>query len=190
MSVVAAGAGRRASYTGLCAFLASVTMFFAAFTSAMVVRRGASRDWKGVPAPSLLWVNTGILALSSLAAEKARRDLRAGDRRRFNIGWTAATALGALFVAGQITVWRQLREQGVYVNSHPGSAFFYVGTVSHAIHLAGGWIAMFYLAIRALRLELGPGRRTAVEVSTLYWHFLGILWLYLLWLFRFWGNWE
>lgn len=188
MSVMAAGAGRRVSYTGLYAFLATIIMFFAAFTSAMVVRRGASKDWKGTPAPRILWVNTAVIALSSAAAEKARRDLRDGDRLKFNIGWTAATVLGALFIAGQITAWRQLREAGVYLNSHPGSAFFYVGTVAHAVHLAGGWIAMLYLNARALRLELGPGRRTAVDVTSLYWHFLGLLWLYLLWLFRYWGN--
>jgi len=183
-----AGAKRQASFTGLYAFLASVIMLFGAFTSAMVVRRGASKDWRGTPAPDLLWVNTGVLALSSAVAEKARRDLHHSERRKFNIAWTAATLLGALFVVGQIVVWHDLRRHGVYITSNPGSAFFYVGTVAHAIHLAGGWIAMFYLNVRALRLELGPGRRTAVDVVTLYWHFLGILWLYLLWLFVFWGN--
>ncbi len=188
MSVMAAGTGRRVSFTGLYAFLATVIMFFAAFTSAMVVRRGASKDWKGTPAPALLWVNTAVLALGSAAVEKARRDLRAADRRKFNIGWTMATLLGALFIVGQIVVWRQLRQSGVYLNSHPGSAFFYVGTVAHAVHLAGGWIAMLYLNVRALRLQLGPGRRTAVDVTAIYWHFLGLLWVYLLWLFQFWGN--
>ncbi|MCC6345235.1 MAG: cytochrome c oxidase subunit 3 [Bryobacterales bacterium] len=189
MNLAMAGSQRRASFTGLYAFLVSVTMFFAAFTSAMVVRRGASDDWKGVPAPSLLWVNTGVLAVSSVLAEKARRVLRAGDRRRhFNLWWTGATLLGALFVAGQVMVWRYLHRHGVYLNTTPGSAFFFVGTIAHAVHLGGGWLAMLYLNIRAFRLELGPGRRTAIDVATIYWHFLGILWLYLLWLFRFWGN--
>lgn len=185
-----AGVRRRAAFTGLYAFFATVIMLFGAFTSAMVVRRGASKDWKGVPQSNLLWVNTGVLALSSAAAEKARRDLAAGNRVRFNIGWCAATLLGAGFVAGQFAVWQHLRHTGVYINSHPGSAFFYVGTVAHALHLAGGWIAMLYLAFRALRLQLGPSRRTAVDITTLYWHFLGVLWLYLLWLFWFWGNWD
>ncbi|HUQ90668.1 MAG TPA: cytochrome c oxidase subunit 3 [Bryobacteraceae bacterium] len=188
MSATTAGASRRASFTGLYAFFASIIMLFGAFTSAMIVRRGASKDWRGTPAPQILWINTGVLALSSVLAEKARRDLKAGDRPRFNIAWTSATVLGAGFVAGQIAVWSELQDQGVYMTSHPGSAFFYVGTAAHAIHLAGGWIAMFYLSLRAWRLELGPGRRTAVDVVTAYWHFLGVLWLYLLWLFRFWGN--
>ncbi|MBI4903346.1 MAG: cytochrome c oxidase subunit 3 [Acidobacteria bacterium] len=184
------GISRQASFTGLYAFFATIIMLFGAFTSAMVVRRGASKDWVGVPRSQLLWVNTGVLALSSIAAEKARRDLLNGHRMRFNIGWAAATLLGAGFVAGQFAVWQHLRHSGVYINSYPGSAFFYVGTVAHALHLAGGWIAMFYLMVRALRLQLGPGRRTAVDVTAVYWHFLGVLWLYLLWLFWFWGNWD
>jgi cytochrome c oxidase subunit 3 len=184
----AAGTRRKASFTGLYAFLASIIMFFGAFTSAMVVRRGASDDWKGTPAPKLLWVNTAVLALSSVAAEKARRDLRNGDRRHFNLWWALATLLGSGFAAGQVIVWKQLDAQGIYLNSNPGSAFFYVGTVAHALHLAGGWLWMVYLAFRAVRLQLGPGRRTSVDVATLYWHFLGLLWLYLLWLFLYWGN--
>lgn len=188
MNVAVAGASRRASFTGLYAFLCSVVMFFGAFTSAMVIRRDASNDWSGVPAPDLLWINTGVLALSSVAAEMARRDLLRNNRIRFNIGWTIATLLGLAFLAGQIVVWRQLRATGVYLNSNPGSAFFYVGTVSHAIHLTGGLLAMLYLNVRAVRLQLGPGRRTAVDVATIYWHFLGVLWVYLLWLLKFWGN--
>lgn len=182
------GQHRRASFVALYAMVASIVMLFGAFTSAMVVRRGASKDWQGVPVPQMLWANTAVLALSSVAAEKARRDLRNGDRRRFNYAWTAATLLGAAFVAGQWIVWQQLRTAGVYLTSHPGSAFFYVGTVAHAAHLAGGWLWMLYLAVRALRLELGPGRRTGVDIATLYWHFLGVLWIYLLLLFRYWGN--
>jgi len=188
MNVAVAGASRRASFTGLYAFLCSVVMFFGAFTSAMVIRRDASNDWSGVPAPDLLWVNTGVLALSSIAAEFARRDLASNHRLRFNVGWTIATLLGLGFLGGQIVVWRDLRASGVYLNSNPGSAFFYVGTISHAIHLTGGLLAMLYLNIRAFRLQLGPGRRTAVDVAAIYWHFLGILWVYLLWLLKFWGN--
>lgn len=187
MNVPLVGVSRRASFTGLYAFLCSVVMFFGAFTSAMVIRRDASNDWSGVPAPDLLWINTGLLALSSIVLEFARRDLHR-NRIRFNVAWTLATLLGVAFLGGQVAVWRQLRASGVYLNTNPGSAFFYVGTVSHAIHLTGGLFAMLYLNVRALRLQLGPGRRTAVDVATVYWHFLGILWIYLLWLLKFWGN--
>src|SRR5262249_37585462 len=157
MNAAAVGVRRGASYTLIYAILVSVAMLFAAFTSAMVIRRGASKDWKGTPAPQLLWINTGVLAASSAAAETARRTLRSGNRRFFNVTWAAATLLGFLFLAGQWTVWRQLRASGVFLNSNPGSAFFYVGTAAHAIHLFGGLIAMSVLCWHALRLQLGPG---------------------------------
>src|SRR5262245_59612680 len=110
MNLAVAGASRRASFTGLYACLCSVVMFFGAFTSAMVIRREASNDWSGVPAPDLLWINTGVLALSSIAAELARRYLLRNDRVLFNVGWTIATLLGFAFLAGQIVVWHELRE--------------------------------------------------------------------------------
>lgn len=180
----ASGAKRRASYTGLYAFLASVIMFFGGFSSALVARRAGAKDWKPVPLPDLIWINTGVLAVSSVVAEQARRDLRNGRRGRFNAGWAAATLLGCTFVYLQIRLWNELRAAGVYMAANASGAFFYVGTVAHAVHLAGGLGAMLYLSYHALRWQLGPGRRTAVDVTTVYWHFLGVLWAYLLVLFR------
>lgn len=188
MAAPASGVGRRTSYTGLYAFLASVTMFFAGFSSALIVRRGASEDWKPVPMPQILWLSTGILAVTSLSAERARRDLRKGQRGRFNLGWSLTTLLGLGFVAVQLRLWDQLRAAGLFVNTHPGAAFFWVGTIAHAVHVGGGLLPMLFLEYCALRYELGPGRRTAVDVTTIYWHFLGVLWLALLALFWFGGN--
>ncbi len=181
----ASGVKRRASYTGLYAFLASVIMFFAGFSSALVVRRAGAKDWKPVPMPDLIWMNTAVLAASSVMAEKARRDLRKGDRTRFNAAWALATLLGCLFLYLQVQLWYRLRDAGVYMESNVSGAFFYLGTIAHAIHLAGGAAAMMYLSYRAVRLELGPGRRTGVDVATFYWHFLGVLWVYLVGLFWF-----
>lgn len=181
----ASGVKRRASYTGLYAFLISVTMFFAAFSSALVVRRAGAKDWKPVPLPDLIWVNTAVLAVSSVVAEKARRELREGNRGRFNAAWTLATLLGCAFLFLQVKLWYQLRDAGVYMNANVSGAFFYIGTIAHALHLFGGVAAMVYLSYRAMRWQLGPGRRTGVDVATVYWHFLGVLWLYLVALFWF-----
>src|SRR5947199_6557684 len=87
------GAFRRASFTGLYVLLAASSMLFAAFTSAMVVRRGLSDDWASMPKPSILFVNTAILLASSAAVEMARRALKAGARTSFNIWWTIGTGL-------------------------------------------------------------------------------------------------
>ena len=181
------GAFRRASFTGLYVLLASSTMLFAAFTSAMVVRRGLGDDWVSMPKPPILLVNTGILLASSVALEVARRALRAGGRAKFNGWWTAGTALGMLFLAGQAVAWNQLNSASVLISNNPSNSFFYVLTVSHAVHLLGGVSALFYVDIQALRLSLGPAKRTAIDISAIFWHFLDGLWLYLMVLIYFWG---
>ena len=181
------GSSRGASFTGLYVLLASSTMIFAAFTSAMVVRRGLSGDWVSMHKPPVLWINTAILLASSIALELARRALRSRARERFNAWWTIGTALGLLFLGGQALAWQQLRNSGVLISTNPSSAFFYVLTASHAMHLLAGVIALLYVDVQALRLSLGPAKRTAIDISTIFWHFLDALWLYLMALFYLWG---
>jgi cytochrome c oxidase subunit 3 len=181
------GMQRRATFTGVYVLLAAVTMIFAAFTSAMVVRRGLAGDWVSVRLPGVLWANTVVLLASSAALEAARRGLRRGDRTAFNRYWSGATALGFLFLGGQYLAWRQLAAAGVYLATNPASSFFYLLTAAHALHVLGGLAALGYIEVKALRLQMGPGKRTAADVSALYWHFLDGLWIYLLLLFRIWG---
>jgi cytochrome c oxidase subunit 3 len=180
------GKRRRASLTGIYVVLAAVTMFFAALTSALVVRRGIGA-WTEIPLPPVLWLNTAVLVVSSAALELAQRSLNRGVRDAVNRWWTAGTALGLLFLGGQYYAWRQVAATGVTAASSPGGAFFYLFTFAHAVHVLGGVAALLYIEVQALRLQLGPGKRTAVEVTRLYWHFLAGLWIYLMLLFTFWG---
>lgn len=165
------GAHRRASITGLMVLLAASVMLFAAFTSAFFVRRGLSNDWVDTPIPGILWINTGVLVVSSVVIELARRALHAGKRAAFNRYWTSATIMGVLFLGGQYLAWRQLNAAGYYLASNPSSSFFFVLTCSHAVHLLGGLSALGYIDVQALLLRLGPGKRTAVDVSAYFWHF-------------------
>jgi cytochrome c oxidase subunit 3 len=173
--------------TGLMVLLAAVVMFFAAMTSAFIVRRGLSNDWVTTRMPGLLWLNTIVLLASSAMLEMARRALKAGRRESFSRLWAVGSALGVLFLAGQYGAWLQLRERGVYIATNPSSSFFYVLTAAHALHLLGGVAALLYVSVQAFRLRLGPGKRTAIDVSAVYWHFLDGLWVYLLILFLVWG---
>src|SRR5262245_34038092 len=100
------GANRRASFTGLFVLLAASTMVFAAFTSALVVRRGTGTDWVSMPKPPILLVNTAVLLVSSLMLDLSRRALKNRNRSRFNLWWTVATGLGVLFLLGQGLAWR------------------------------------------------------------------------------------
>ena len=180
-------ASRSASFIGLFVLLAGCVMVFGAFTGAFVFRRGLSGDWASMPKPPILFVNTAILLASSFALEVARRALKAGNRSKFNSWWSAGTVMGVLFLLGQALAWSQLKDLGIYVATSPSSSFFYVLTASHAVHLLGGVAALAYVAIQSRRLSLGPARRTIVDISAIFWHFLDGLWVYLMVLFYVWG---
>jgi cytochrome c oxidase subunit 3 len=181
------GASRGASFIGLFVLLAGCIMVFAAFTGAFVFRRGLSGDWASMPKPPILFLNTAVLLASSLALEMARRALKAGIPSKFNSWWSAGAVLGVLFLLGQALAWSQLKGLGIYVATSPTSSFFYVLTASHAFHLLGGVAALIYVAVQSLRSSLGPPRRTIVDVSAIFWHFLDGLWVYLMVLFYVWG---
>ena len=166
------------AYLGLSLFLATVTMLFAGFTSAILVRRTAS-DWQPIPTPGLLWLNTALLLSSSLTMERMRV-LARQERWKAMRRWLLATALlGLLFLTGQIGAWQQLAARGLYLSSNPRSSFFYILTGTHGVHLLGGLFALAYLLLRFLPGSPAPPRTTALNLCAVYWHFLDGLWIYL-----------
>ena len=165
---------------GLLAFMGTVSMLFIGFTSAYILRR-ASFDWRPLAAPPVLWLNTGILALSSVALEVARRRLRGWDLASAQRWGTATAALGLAFLAGQFVGWQQLRAVGVFLASNPHSSFFYVLTGVHALHLLGGLAWGLVVVARLRSMTLTPGE-DGLGLFATFWHFLGALWLYLLFL--------
>lgn len=181
------GSDRRASLVGLLLLLVSTGIIFLALVIAFVARRLMGDDWIPTPKPPILWVNTGILIASSVALDLARRALKARKRVNFNRWWTAATALGGVFLVGQAIAWSQLRAEGIYVATNPSSSFFYVLTAVHALHLIGGMTALTWVDIQALRLRLGPAKRTAIDVCAIFWHFLDVLWIMLMAIFYLWA---
>ncbi len=185
------GGSRRVSFTGLYVMMAAIVMFFAALTSAFVFRRQFSETsvklWKHTPLPWIVWINSVLLAASSAALEIGRRALRAGHRDAFTRYWTAGTLLGIAFLGGQVLAWLQVYHAGYLVKSNASAGFFYIFTVGHAAHLLGGVVALLYVAVQAWRLRLGPGKRTAADVSAVYWHFLLGLWVYLIAVLAIWG---
>lgn len=167
---------------GLWIFLATVTMLFAAFSSAYIVR-GTRPDWQQTAMPSLLWLNTAVLLASSATLEVARARRWA---QRAPAGWLLASALlGAGFFLGQLTVWRQLADSGVYVQTNPFSSFFYILTGLHGLHLLGGLALLFHLLFSGIRARQAADARKLqalrgqTELCATYWHFLGALWIYL-----------
>jgi cytochrome c oxidase subunit 3 len=166
--------------TGMWMALVAIVMLFAAFTSALVVRKGGSSDWTSIALPQILYLNTLILLASSVALEVARRALATGMVRRFKISLDAAAILGVAFLGGQFIAWTQLAARGVFLATNPSSSFFYLLTGAHALHLLGGITALFYLVYRAPQLASGVKKPVAVDVTAIYWHFMDGLWIYLL----------
>jgi cytochrome c oxidase subunit 3 len=155
-------------------------MFVIELTAAFVVLRTENlHTWSRIHLPGILWVNTGVLLLSSVTLEMARRRLSMDDATGFRRMWLLTTSLGLLFVGGQAIAWRQLAAEGAYQTSRLASSFFYVFTALHAAHLLGGVCALLYVGLR----DFDAGRVTrpvAAEVTSYYWHFMDGLWLFLL----------
>ncbi|MDQ1473382.1 MAG: cytochrome c oxidase subunit [Bryobacterales bacterium] len=182
------GGARSAAFIGIVVLMCASAMTFSALVSAMVVRRGLNAtDWHRISLPHILWWNTGILLLSSVAIDLARRLLRRGKRTEFNYAWTAGTVLGTLFLIGQVVAWNQVAGDGFRLQHSLSAAFFYVLTWAHAAHVVGALGAVGYVEYRAVRYQLGPANRTVVDVSAMFWHFLDVLWLGLMALFAFWS---
>jgi cytochrome c oxidase subunit 3 len=185
-------------------------MLFVAFTSAYIVRQGLPtfdpntntvvHDWIPVPLPTLLFlINTGVLLLSSVTIEYARRQLARqvalepvhsipgvslGTERK--LPWLALTiVLGLCFLAGQWLAWRDLAARGFYVATGPSSSFIYLLTGAHAVHLLGGILALLVAGAAVVLDRPLASRRIVVDVTAWYWHFMALLWIYILALLEF-----
>ncbi len=171
------------SSTGIWVVLFATTMMFAAFTSALIVRKGSSLDWQTFTLPSILYFNTLLLLASSVTLEVSRRRVATfmgGLKSQVEspVRWLYITLfLGLLFVAGQYAAWSQLSAQGLYLATNPSSSFFYVLTATHALHVLGGLGGLIYV-IR--KLNKSALRRNTLDATARYWHFMDVLWLYLI----------
>ena len=170
---------------GMWVALASMAMLFTSLSSAYVVRSGVSADWLPLTVPRAMYGSTALILLSSIAIEIARRKLRQGLTASYSKYLLLTGFLGFGFLGSQLIVWRQLAKQGVYLGSNPYNSFFYLLTGAHAVHLAGGLLALGFLWFRSSRLSVAKRQATADAVS-IYWHFMDALWIYLFLLLFLW----
>ncbi len=190
---------RRRYRLGVMIGMAAIVMFFVSLTSAYIVRQGIGNwdertgqyvtDWQAMRVPGILWMNTLILLLSSGTMEMARRRTleRAVTAQQFGIDgeqrsipWLGITVvLGFGFLVGQALAWKELRLQGVFVDTNPSSSFFYVLTISHGLHLLGGVLALLYASVTSVLSRPLDTKAIVVDVTALYWHFMDALWIYI-----------
>jgi len=164
--------------TGVLYAIVSIVSLFVTLTALLAIRWVASKEWRPIELPKILYANTIVLVVSSLTLQVARVHL--DDARRFGRYAGMTLGLGLAFVAGQLFAWRQLVVDGVYVASNPGSALFYTITAAHAVHLLGGILALLWLVSRTRDLRARGKLGLAAEVVGIYWHFMDGLWVYLM----------
>ena len=155
---------------GLGVLLAALGSLFALFISAYLMRMQVF-DWRPVPKPALLWINSGVLMLSSAALQWARGAADRRDRRGMRTGLFAAAAAALVFLAGQLVAWGQLTATGYFLTSNPASSFFYLITALHGVHLIGGLVALGAVTVKGMARGRSPA--AAAEPRSLQ-HVLGL----------------
>jgi cytochrome c oxidase subunit III len=165
--------------TAIILAMISIVMFFMGVVAAFIFLRATNHRWVPLHLPAIVWFNTLVLLASSGVIELARRRLAQPNVREFRQLWSGATALGVLFLAGQLVAWRELIAKGFYVATNQASSFFYVFTGLHGVHLLGGICALLYVSFRKFE-RARVSRAVAAEVVSYYWHFMDGLWLFLL----------
>lgn len=175
-----------AARIGLRIYFAIATMLFLLLTMAYVMRMGMAghgmsmgdgNDWQVMPKPRLLWFNTGVLVLSSVAWQWARMAGHRGRLDGLRTGLIAGGALALLFLAGQITVWRELAASGYLLTSNVANAFFYLITAIHGAHILGGLFVWARTTARVVQGAEPAEVQLSVELCAVYWHFLLLVWL-------------
>lgn len=169
---------------GLWVFLAVVASLFGLFTSAYHMRAEYA-DWQHLSVPSLLWLNTAVLVLASVAFQWAWSASSRGRIDAVRDGLTAGAVLTMLFLLLQLVAWRQMVTEGYVAQANASNAFFYLLTGLHGLHLLGGlWVwgktaPRFWAGLDADDAEAVGRVRLRVELCTIYWHFLLLVWLVL-----------
>jgi cytochrome c oxidase subunit III len=176
--------------TGMWVALASMAMLFTSLSSAYIVRSATAYDWVPVKMPKAVFVSTALLLISSVTIEISRRKLKASLHDAYARYLLITVLLGLVFLASQLSAWRQLSAQGVFLSSHPHSSFFYLLTGAHGVHLAGGLLVLIFLWVRSRREPGTPlvaaKRQAAADAVSIYWHFMDALWIYLFLLLLLW----
>lgn len=169
---------RQSLRLALMVLIAVITSLFGLFLSAYLMRMEYA-DWRPMPEPALLWLNTGVLVLCSIAMQWAYFAARRRQLQTLKLTLGAGGVLSLSFITGQYVVWEQLTAGGYYLSSNPASAFFFLLTAAHALHLLGGLVAWGRTVVRLwggaepARVQLG------VELCAVYWHFLLVVWVVL-----------
>ena len=162
-------------------FIVSITMMFAAFTSAYIVRRSEG-NWQDFALPAGMLVNTILLVLSSISLQYGYFAAKKDNLKALKTALFVTFALGVAFLLGQWSVWSELVDNKIFfggATANPSGSFLYVLTGVHGFHLVTGLIYLIIVLNSAFRFKVHSKNMLQLEMCTTYWHFLGALWIYL-----------
>ena len=165
--------------------MGSILMFFGGLTSAYIVRKPEG-NWLEFVLPEYFTFSTVIIVLSSVVLFFVKGQLRKNNSA-FQLV-LSVLLLGLLFTFFQFKGWQQLIAQGVYLTgegSNASGSFLYVLTLAHLVHLFGGLIALLYVTIQSKKKIFTIENSLAIDLTSLYWHFLALLWLFVFALLNF-----
>ncbi|MFB3053768.1 MAG: cytochrome c oxidase subunit 3 [Alphaproteobacteria bacterium] len=163
---------------GLRVFIAVATVVFS-LTIVTYADRMLAADWRALPEPLVLWLNTALLIMSSVAFQRAWNSAKRGQMDGVKSGMLLAGGFAFAFLIGQFIAWRQMIGLGYFAATNPANAFFFLVTALHAVHLLGGLVAWVRASAKLRRGDALDKVRLSVELCTIYWHFLLIIWLLL-----------
>jgi cytochrome c oxidase subunit 3 len=159
--------------------LAGIIMFFAALMSGYIVRQ-AEGNWLVFEIPSMFYVSTVVILLSSLTMELSKSAIRKDDTKKSYQYLTYTLALGLVFVVCQLMGWNQLVANNIHFSGgNPSESFFYAMSGLHLGHLAFGVISMLVTTYKAKKNRYSSKNYLGISLCAIYWHFLDFLWLIL-----------
>lgn len=159
--------------------IGSILMMFAGLTSAYIVKRNMA-NWISFELPNAFWISTAVVALSSVVMVMAVKAFKNRRLSNYRLLLLASFVLGLIFIFTQILGFSQLVNQGVSLGKTSSVDFLYVIVGLHALHVLGGVIVLIVMLLKAFSAKTRTYAQVPVDLISTYWHFVGILWAYLL----------
>lgn len=162
--------------------IVSIVMFFSGWTSAVIVSKGGNGNWLNIELPFAFSLSTIIIVLSSLLFHYGLISIKKDNKKMLKLAVSLTLVLGLLFVVSQFYGWKELYSNGIVAtgsSSTNASSFIYLITVFHVLHLLAGIISLIVVSVKSYKEKYNSTNFLGVEVSIIYWHFLGALWIYL-----------
>ena len=158
--------------------IVSMIMMFAGLTSGYIVRQ-AEGNWFVFELPSIFYISTALIVISSFSMYYALHSVKRNDFKGLNIGLFITLGLGLAFSFTQFAAWSKLVDMGIYFVGNPSGSFLYVISGLHLIHILAGIIYLMVVSVGAIRGKYHSGSLLPLELCSIFWHFLGGLWVYL-----------